>query len=78
MLSGAYSYAPGGACRFVENFAEVYAAGLLTRPRPSSNKPELVVVVESPVPEARMRAMFGALNALLGAHESVGAYSQTL
>ena len=46
--------------------------------RASSNKPELVVVVESPVSEARMRAMFAALNALLGAHESVGAYNQTL
>ena len=46
--------------------------------RASSNKPELVVVVESPVSEARMRAMFGALDTLLGAHESVGAYNQRL
>ena len=31
--------------------------------RASSNKPELVVVVESPVSEARMRAMFEAVDA---------------
>ena len=31
--------------------------------RASSNKPELVVVVESPVSEARMREMFKAVDA---------------
>ena len=33
--------------------------------RASSNKPELVVVVESPVSEARMREMFKAVDAVL-------------
>ena len=33
--------------------------------RASSNKPELVVVVESPVSEARMREMFAAVDAVL-------------
>jgi phosphomannomutase / phosphoglucomutase len=46
--------------------------------RASSNKPELVVVVESPVSEARMREMFKALDAVLRTHEEVGAYNQTL
>ena len=46
--------------------------------RASSNKPELVVVVESPASEARMRAMFGAIDALLRVHPQVGAYNQTL
>ena len=36
--------------------------------RASSNKPELVVVVESPVSEARMRDMFKALDAVLRTH----------
>jgi phosphomannomutase/phosphoglucomutase len=46
--------------------------------RASSNKPELVVVVESPVSEARMRDMFAAIDAVLRTHEEVGAYNQTL
>jgi phosphomannomutase/phosphoglucomutase len=46
--------------------------------RASSNKPELVVVVESPVSEARMRAMFEALDAVLRTHPEVGAYNQTI
>jgi phosphomannomutase / phosphoglucomutase len=46
--------------------------------RASSNKPELVVVVESPVSEARMRDMFEAIDAVLRTHEEVGAYNQTL
>jgi phosphomannomutase/phosphoglucomutase len=47
--------------------------------RASSNKPELVVVVESPVSEARMRAMFAAVDAVLrDGHPSVGAYNQTI
>jgi phosphomannomutase/phosphoglucomutase len=46
--------------------------------RASSNKPELVVVVESPVSEARMREMFGALDAILREHKEVGAYNQTI
>jgi phosphomannomutase/phosphoglucomutase len=46
--------------------------------RASSNKPELVVVVESPVSEARMREMFKAVDAVLRTHAEVGAYNQTI
>jgi phosphomannomutase/phosphoglucomutase len=46
--------------------------------RASSNKPELVVVVESPVSEQRMRDMFDAVNDVLRTYSEVGAYNQTL
>jgi phosphomannomutase/phosphoglucomutase len=46
--------------------------------RASSNKPELVVVVESPVSEARMRDMFKAIDAVLKTHKEVGEYNQTI
>src|SRR5580658_8202650 len=46
--------------------------------RASSNKPELVVVVESPVSEARMRAMFAAVDGVLRENSEVGAYNQTI
>ena len=46
--------------------------------RASSNKPELVVVVESPVSEARMREMFQALDGLLREHREVGRYNQSV
>jgi phosphomannomutase/phosphoglucomutase len=46
--------------------------------RASSNKPELVVVVESPVSEARMRDMFKAVDTVLRTHPEVGAYNQTI
>ena len=46
--------------------------------RASSNKPELVVVVESPASEARMREMFRAVDAVLRTHPDVGAYNQTI
>ncbi len=46
--------------------------------RASSNKPELVVVVESPAAEARMRAMFGAIDGVLRENPEVGAYNQTI
>jgi phosphomannomutase/phosphoglucomutase len=46
--------------------------------RASSNKPELVVVVESPVSEARMRAMFAAVDAAMRENPEVGAYNQTI
>ncbi|MBX3575915.1 MAG: phosphomannomutase/phosphoglucomutase [Rhizobiaceae bacterium] len=45
--------------------------------RASSNKPELVVVVESPVSSARRRAMFEAVDAVLRRNPEVGAYNQT-
>jgi len=46
--------------------------------RASSNKPELVVVAESPVSEARMRAMFEAIDTVLRAEGEVGAYNQRI
>jgi phosphomannomutase / phosphoglucomutase len=46
--------------------------------RASSNKPELVVVVESPVSEARMRQMFAAVDGVLRENSEVGAYNQTI
>ncbi|WP_146299705.1 phosphomannomutase/phosphoglucomutase [Nitratireductor sp. SY7] len=46
--------------------------------RASSNKPELVVVVESPVSDERKRQMFEALDAVLRKHPQVGEYNQTL
>jgi phosphomannomutase/phosphoglucomutase len=46
--------------------------------RASSNKPELVVVVESPASEARMREMFRAIDAILRENPEVGAYNQTI
>jgi phosphomannomutase/phosphoglucomutase len=46
--------------------------------RASSNKPELVVVVESPVSEARMREMFAAVDGILRENPEVGAYNQTI
>jgi phosphomannomutase/phosphoglucomutase len=46
--------------------------------RASSNKPELVVVVESPASEARMREMFKAVDGVLRTHPEVGEYNQTI
>jgi phosphomannomutase/phosphoglucomutase len=46
--------------------------------RASSNKPELVVVVESPVSDARMHDMFKAVDAVLRTHKDVGEYNQTI
>jgi len=46
--------------------------------RASSNKPELVVVVESPTSEANMRAIFTALDAELQCHPEVGSYNQKI
>jgi len=46
--------------------------------RASSNKPELVVVVESPVSEARMHAMFHVIDGVLRENDGIGAYNQTI
>jgi phosphomannomutase/phosphoglucomutase len=46
--------------------------------RASSNKPELVVVVESPVSEARMREMFKSIDSVLKTYPDVGEYNQTI
>ncbi|HXC55910.1 MAG TPA: phosphomannomutase/phosphoglucomutase [Rhizomicrobium sp.] len=46
--------------------------------RASSNKPSLVVVVESPVSERQMRAMFADIDARLKKHPEVGEYDQKI
>jgi len=46
--------------------------------RASSNKPSLVVVVESPTSEANMRAMFADIDARLARHPEVGEYDQKI
>ncbi|HKD48455.1 MAG TPA: phosphomannomutase/phosphoglucomutase [Rhizomicrobium sp.] len=46
--------------------------------RASSNKPSLVVVVESPVSEGNMRAMFADIDSRLAKHPEVGAYDQKI
>jgi phosphomannomutase / phosphoglucomutase len=46
--------------------------------RASSNKPELVVVVESPVSEARMREMFAEIDGILAGYPEVGEYNQKI
>ncbi len=46
--------------------------------RASSNMPKLVVVVESPVSEERMRGMFNDIQARLAARPEVGAFDQTI
>jgi phosphomannomutase/phosphoglucomutase len=46
--------------------------------RASSNKPELVIVVESPVSEENKIAMFRDIEARLGKHPEVGAYNQKI
>ena len=46
--------------------------------RASSNKPSLVVVVESPVSDAQMHAMFKDLDGRLRKHPEVGEYDQKI
>jgi phosphomannomutase / phosphoglucomutase len=46
--------------------------------RASSNKPSLVVVVESPTSEERMRGMFADIDARLSKNPDVGAYDQKI
>ena len=46
--------------------------------RASSNKPELVIVCESPVSEARMREMFKAVDDIIRLSPEVGAYNQSI
>lgn len=46
--------------------------------RASSNKPELVVVIESPTSEERLHAMFKAVDVVLRENSEVGAYNQTI
>ncbi|MCK5713009.1 MAG: phosphomannomutase/phosphoglucomutase, partial [Hyphomicrobiaceae bacterium] len=46
--------------------------------RASSNKPELVVVVESPTSESNMKAIFADIDAELSKFGEVGEYNQKL
>ncbi|MGK2959549.1 MAG: phosphomannomutase/phosphoglucomutase, partial [Acidimicrobiales bacterium] len=46
--------------------------------RASSNKPSLVVVVESPVSEQKMRDMFAEIDAQLSTFPDVGEYDQKI
>jgi phosphomannomutase/phosphoglucomutase len=46
--------------------------------RASSNKPELVIVVESPVSEANMRAIFADIDGRLSKFSEVGEYNQKI
>ena len=46
--------------------------------RASSNKPELVIVVESPTSEANMRAIFADIDGRLGKCPEVGEYNQKI
>ncbi|MEO1199557.1 MAG: phosphomannomutase/phosphoglucomutase, partial [Pseudomonadota bacterium] len=46
--------------------------------RASSNKPELVVVVESPVSDANMRAIFAEIDGFLSQQPEVGDYNQKI
>ncbi|RMF03710.1 MAG: phosphomannomutase/phosphoglucomutase, partial [Alphaproteobacteria bacterium] len=46
--------------------------------RASSNKPELVVVVESPVSQENMRAIFAEIDSYLAAQSEVGSYNQKI
>jgi phosphomannomutase/phosphoglucomutase len=56
----------------------VLADGTWGLVRASSNKPELVIVVESPVSEAQMRAIFADIDARLARYPEVGAYNQKI
>nr|WP_255726656.1 phosphomannomutase/phosphoglucomutase [Microvirga sp. ACRRW] len=46
--------------------------------RASSNKPELVVVIESPVSKLRMHEMFSAIDSVIRQNPEVGAYNQSI
>ncbi len=46
--------------------------------RASSNKPELVIVCESPTSEQQMRAMFKNIDMHLSEYDSVGEYNQKI
>ena len=46
--------------------------------RASSNKPELVIVVESPTGEDNMRAIFAEIDGFLSAQDEVGDYNQKI
>jgi len=56
----------------------VLADGTWGLVRASSNKPELVVVVESPTSEENMRAIFAEIDAHLSTYPEIGEYNQKI
>jgi phosphomannomutase / phosphoglucomutase len=46
--------------------------------RASSNKPELVVAIESPVSEERLRSLFEELDGISRENPEVGSYNQRI
>jgi phosphomannomutase / phosphoglucomutase len=56
----------------------VLADGTWGLVRASSNKPELVVVVESPSSEENMRAIFAAIDGHLASYPEIGEYNQKI
>ncbi|MFO1184418.1 MAG: phosphomannomutase/phosphoglucomutase [Bauldia sp.] len=62
----------------VNGVRAVAADGTWGLVRASSNKPELVVVVESPVSKDRLHQMFAGVDAVLKTFKEVGKYNQTL
>ena len=62
----------------VNGIRVVLADGTWGLVRASSNKPELVVVVESPVSEANMRAIFADIDGTLATFPEVGEYNQKI
>jgi phosphomannomutase/phosphoglucomutase len=56
----------------------VLADGTWGLVRASSNKPELVIVVESPTSEDNMKAMFKAIDMHLSDYPEVGEYNQKI
>jgi phosphomannomutase/phosphoglucomutase len=62
----------------VNGIRVVLADGTWGLLRASSNKPELVIVVESPTSEANMRAIFADIDGRLAKCPEVGAYNQKI
>ena len=62
----------------VNGIRVVLADGTWGLVRASSNKPELVVVVESPASEDNMRAIFADIDIQLRQHPEIGEYNQKL
>ena len=69
----------GGHCGLEPTTVVVLEDGTWGLVRASSNKPELVIVVESPTSEANMRAIFADIDGLISAKfPEVGPYNQKI
>ncbi len=62
----------------VNGIRVVLADGTWGLVRASSNKPELVIVVESPTSEANMRAIFADIESVLATEPEIGAFNQKI